>query len=242
MNIFFNDPTAAAVFREAGVPTSQIFCLEQDLSLGDIAAVEEPAALQEAVQAGEPLLLWLGQRPADICGLHWLAFWLEKWQACDAAVSAVWLPRFEERPDGVVVISIHWGETLVLEPMVWPQYAARAERLPANFIRGCAWHWRDLQQENTPLRAVVNGQLVGVAADFYDNFVRQAAAELGRRQGEFRKIELIGSMLGSYALGLGDGLIASRVDALIAAGELAVVRPALPDGPHDWTCGLRLVD
>lgn len=171
INIFFNDQTAAICLRQAGVPAGQIFCLEQDLSVGDIAAVEEPAALQEAVQAGKSLLLWLGQHPADICGLHWLAFWLEKWQACDAAVSAVWLPRFEERPDGVVVISNHWGEMLLENN--WFQYAAQAERLPANFIRGCAWHWRDLQQDNAPLRAVVNGQLVGVAADFYDNFVRQ---------------------------------------------------------------------
>ncbi len=221
MNIFFYDPTAAACLREAGLPASQIFCLEQDLSVGDIAAQAEPVELLKAVQAGEPLLLWLSQRPVDICGLHWLAFWLETWQVCDATVSAVWLPRFEERPDGVVLISTHWGEMLLANNCF--QYAAQAERLPANFIRGCAWHWRDLQQENAPLRAVVNGRLVGVAADFYDCFVRQAAAELRRKQGEFRRLELIGSVLGNYCLGISDELIASRVEALAAAGELRLM-------------------
>ncbi len=240
MHIFFNDPTAAACLREAGIPVSQIFCLEQDLSVGNIAGTEEPLELLAAVQADEPLLLWLGQRPVDICGLHWLAFWLEKWQTCYVAISVVWLPRFEERPNGVVIVSTHWGEMLLANS--WSQYAAQAERLPANFIRDCAWHWQDLQLQNTPLRTVVNGQLLGVAADFYDCFVRQAAAELSQKQEDFRKLELIGSVLGGYSLGISDELIASRVEVLIAAGELALVQPALPGGPNDWSCGLRLVD
>ena len=70
--------------------------------------------------------------------------------------------------------------------------------------------------------------------------MRQAAAELSQKQEDFRKLELIGSVLGGYSLGISDELIASRVEALIAAGELALVQPALPGGPNDWSCGLRL--
>ena len=53
-------------------------------------------------------------------------------------------------------------------------------------------HWARLQEENAPLRAVVNGQLVSVGEDFYDGFLLR---ELAAQDKEFMEARFIADML-----------------------------------------------
>lgn len=91
-----------------------------------------------------------------------------------------------------------------------------------------ASRWKTLQQENAPLRAVLNGQLASVPEDIYDPWVeREIAAETG----EFWEARVIGNVLGKYQLGIGDAWIALRIEEMLRAGKLQAVTEPAPDRP-----------
>ena len=60
----------------------------------------------------------------------------------------------------------------------------------------------------------------------YDVSIRRALAEAPR---EFREGRLIGDILGRCALGISDGWLAMRIEAMVQSGELAVAREAKAD-------------
>ena len=173
--------------------------------------------------AGEAVRVWYSRQPDELCGM---CFLLERLQSAGAAgpVSLVELPRWGERPDGTMV---HWIGCGEVSPGEWGHLLTE-ECIPSQarrrFLANC---WRELRHQNTPLRAVVNGQLMGVPADFYDGFIRQEIAAADR---EFRQAHVIGAVLGR-GLGIGDAWVALRMEKMLRAGELEVVSQAPPEGP-----------
>ncbi len=78
--------------------------------------------------------------------------------------------------------------------------------------------WGNLQEDNSPLRAVVNGKLIGVAEDFYDFLI------LKRITGEsIKEARLIGAILGNDQLGVGDWWYAKRIDHFIQTGKIKIL-------------------
>ena len=88
--------------------------------------------------------------------------------------------------------------------------------------------WRELARENGPLRAVINGRLCTVGADFYDHFILR---ELQKQPAEFHEARLIGDILGRYQLGIGDSLIALRIEDFISRGMLEPITQPGEDRP-----------
>ena len=82
--------------------------------------------------------------------------------------------------------------------------------------------WRRMQKQNTPLRAMVDGKVQSVPADFYDETIlscvpedeSQAALTVGR---SIIALDKTGNRVS-------DMLVFSRIRALGAAGRLEVVR------------------
>ena len=72
-------------------------------------------------------------------------------------------------------------------------------------------------------------RLRSLPEDAYDVSIRRALAEVPR---EFREGRLLGDLLGKYALGVSDGWLAMRIEAMVQSGELAVVREAEADRPY----------
>ena len=101
------------------------------------------------------------------------------------------------------------------------------EVLPS-FLAHCAQHWSKLQEENAPLRVVLNGQLVSASEDAYDGFILR---ELERQDGEFMEARFIGDILGRHQPGIGDGWLAIRIEEMIRSGLLEAVTQAPADGP-----------
>lgn len=79
--------------------------------------------------------------------------------------------------------------------------------------------WEQLKREKAPLRIVLNGKLHSADMDFYDCFIRKEIPN-----GTFKVGELIGFVLGRNQLGIGDWLIAQRVQKMIELGELTVIQ------------------
>lgn len=69
-------------------------------------------------------------------------------------------------------------------------------------------------------------RLRSLPEDAYDVSIRRALAEAPR---EFREGRLIGDILGRCALGISDGWLAMRIEAMVQSGELAVAREAKAD-------------
>lgn len=182
--------------------------------------------------AGEAVRVWTGPGPDDACGLAWLAQTLRSLGLEKVSVTQVVLPDFWEEPDGTVVRWTGWGE---MEPWMWGRLAQTGRRLPANVLQDLAGTWQDLQKENAPLRAVVNGRLMSVPEDWYDPFLRR---EIAARPAEFSAAQVVGTVLGKYQLGIGDGELACRLEAMVQGGELQQVTYPGPRDPS-YHCRLR---
>lgn len=183
------------------------------------------ATLLEKVQNGEPIRVWVGREPDDVCGLYWLMEQLRPIGFEKLDVTIVELPMWETRPDGCVIQYSGWGE---VEPYHLGRMALLGKQLPTIYIRGLANRWRELQQENSPLRAVINGKLVSVSETLYDTFILR---ELDAQDDEFKEGILVGQVLGKNQLGIGDGWIALRVEQFIKDGLLIPVTTPAPNSP-----------
>ena len=183
------------------------------------------ATLLERVQNGEPIRAWVGREPDDVCGLYWLIEQLRPIGFEKLDVTLVELPLWEERPDGSIVQYNGWGE---VEPYHLGRMASQGKKLPINYLRSLANRWKELQQENSNLRAVVNGKLVSVPKTLYDTFILR---ELSALEDEFKEGVLVGQVLGKYQLGIGDGWIALRVEQFIKDGFLVSITTPAPNAP-----------
>ena len=77
------------------------------------------------------------------------------------------------------------------------------------------------------MRAVVNGRLCTVPADFYDSFLRR---ELAAQPEEFHQGQVIGAILGRDLPGISDCWLALRMEVMLQSGELEAVTAAPEDG------------
>lgn len=183
-------------------------------------ANEALAAVLSRAAAGEAVRVWYSDAPDEACGLCWLMAQLHGLGGGRGPVSLVKLPAWHYNYRQDLVRQTGWGS---VSPGEWGRYLAlQTPALPA-FIHCCALHWAELQRENAPLRAVINGRLVGVPASFYDPFIRRELAVAGET---FQEAALIGRVLGKYELGVSDGWVALRVEELVRAGALRVVSEA----------------
>lgn len=172
------------------------------------------AVLLRRVQSGEPIRVWVSYEPDAMCGLYWLMEQLQPVGFEKLDVTVVELPEWHKRSDGCVVQYAGWGE---VEPYRFGELARWGKKIPVNYIRYLADHWRALQKENATLRAVLNGKLVSAPESLYDPFILR---ELEKQENEFQEARLVGQVLGKYQLGIGDAWIALRIEQFIKDGLL----------------------
>ena len=172
----------------------------------------EAAEHLKAVGPGDTVRIWVDRTPASACGLLHAASLLKDTKA---AVHVVALPPWRERPDGVVETYLGWGE---VEPELFGRFLSREEPVPPAALGAMAHRWRELQQDNAPLRAVVNGRVRSVGEDFYDGLIRRNLPE-----GRTKIANIIGDVLGRERPGIGDIWLAERIRWMLSAGELRMV-------------------
>ena len=169
------------------------------------------AHLYDLAAAGAEVRIWADDTPDGACGLRHAAALLA---GLDARVTLVSLPRWWERPDGAVVRwERGWGE---VHPEEFGLHLGGAEELTRPVLRMLALEWERLREENAPLRAVVNGRVMGVSEDFYDPVLRRCLTE---------KPQKVANVLGQALVqlsGVGDWLLARRLRAMAEAGTVRV--------------------
>jgi hypothetical protein len=105
---------------------------------------------------------------------------LNQWKVHGKPVFIVKLPEWEADEKGNIVQKSGWGE---VAPGEWHRYLALQKPVLPVFEQSCATHWQELQRENAPLRATLNGQLISAPETLYDDFI-------------FRKIAAVGTIMG----------------------------------------------
>lgn len=188
-------------------------------------ANENLKTVKERIEAGESLRIWYSNQPDEMCGLYWFMGQLNQWKVHDEKVYIVKLPEWEANKKGNIIQKICWAE---VAPEEWHRYLVLQKPALMVFRQSCASHWQDLQGENAPLRAMLNGQLVSVSEKFYDDFIlREIAPEVEK----FQEVKIIGSVLSKYQLGISDSWVALRIEEMISAGKLKVVSSVAKDMP-----------
>lgn len=180
--------------------------------------------VRNRAESGETLRVWYSNEPDEMCGLYWLMSLLKRWKQSSAKVVLVKLPECEMEEETFIQHN-GWGG---IEPGKWHSYLGLQKKVPPALLHATASRWAELQQENAPLRAVVNGKLHSVPENFYDDFILR---ELALESREFHEAKLIGRILGKYQLGISDGWLALRIEEMICAGKLEAVTSAPNDGP-----------
>lgn len=217
---------AYGTMKYMGIAPADIYCFNLGLSMGDLTKKEYPDLTELLTRAehGEELRIWYSQKsPEEYCGFCWLMAKLKETET--AKLYAVPLPDYFELPNNCTMTCSDWGE---VEPELRkPFLQKKTPLLRAHFV-GAYMHWQKLEEENAPLRAVVNGSLVSVPADFYDHFILR---ELEKETGEFMEARLIGKVMGFYQLGIGDELLHQRMETFIQKGILEIVSPAAEGNP-----------
>lgn len=248
MELCFNR-SVSGLLKYWGREGQEILCLGDDLSIGAIAGAADSDTRREqflrfgvdpwqelppewivedwktccrvwerlcTLSEGEEVRIWLDHTPGTCCGFLAAA---ESLAACHAQVTAALLPGWENRPDGTAVVYASWGEVAPEELDRLLEHGCR--EVPRAMLNALSHRWRQLQAENAPLRAVVNGQLHSVPVDFYDGMLLSRLPEAGQT---LRLAELIGRTLAECRPGIGDWWLARRAEALAAQGKFRLDR------------------
>jgi len=160
-----------------------------------------------------------------MCGLYWFMAQLNQWNVHNGQVSIVKLPEWEDDKKGNIIRKNSWAE---VAPEEWHRYLALQKPALPVFIQSSASHWQELQAENAPLRAMLNGHLVSMSEKLYDEFILREIAAEGE---QFQEAMIVGRVLGKYQLGIGDSWIAFRIEEMIDAGKLEAVTAGTKDMP-----------
>ncbi len=180
--------------------------------------------VNERVAAGEDIRIWYSNQPDEICGAYWFMAQLTQMKV-SGSVYSVKLPEWEVDEDGHKKQNISWGE---VPPGEWFRYLQLQVQVSPTVCLDFASLWIRLQEENAPLRAMLNGQLVSVSETIYDRYI---ISEIEDEDDEFQEAMIIGRVLGKYQLGISDNWIAFRIEEMVREGKLEPVTKPTNDSP-----------
>lgn len=176
---------------------------------GDIYA-NELQRLKRFLEDGEAIRIWYSDAPYSRCGFYSLCRLLLKY---DNEIRVVRLPEYVAREKRIICYR-NWGEVSAEE---FAGFLPLEKTLTRDEVKMYAALWNELVVDNSPLRAVINGRVVGVPEDFYDFLLWK---RLTRKP--VKEARLIGDILGYYQLGVGDWWYARRIDYHISQGNIHI--------------------
>ncbi len=189
------------------------------------------ASVMERYGAGEEVRIWYSDQPDELCGMYWFMTQLHTLNS-QTTIHLVKLPEWEYGKENTVISRNGWGDVV---PSEWGRYIALQEDVRPTFLSACAMKWRQLREENAPLRVMLNGQMQSVPEDIYDSFILR---EIAIQKDEFKMAVVIGNVLGKYQLGISDVWVAKRIEKMIESGMLVVIEDS-PDGEPGYRRVLR---
>lgn len=209
-----------SMYTQSGWETSEehISSLKENI----LTRTKEYERLMQFMETREDIRIWYSSAAYSLCGFYELCSQLVKHKTFDANIYTIELPEHVEEGDNRIVRYRHWGEVMA-EKM--SSFLSLQKKLSVNELKMYAHKWADLIEDNSPLRAFVNGELIGVPEDFYDFLIRKSITKE-----PVREARLIGDILGKYPVCVGDWWYGARIEQMIQNGEIRVVE----DSPHKY--------
>ena len=167
--------------------------------------------LKEAAQNKETIRIYNDNSPGDVCGF---VFTCDLLDAYDIPVSYVELPMMVHEPE-YILTNPSFEELLY---NYFEQVMDIAIEIPYYDVNFYASIWQYLKEENGPLRAVLNGQLVSVPENIYDFMI------LSCLDSPKTELQMMGDMVKNHQKKLSDYWIAERVQQLIEQGKITVLK------------------
>ena len=136
---------------------------EVDAELRNLADVyvREMQRLKNYLEEGETIRIWYSDAPYSVCGFYHVCSILSEY---DNPVRVVKIPEYIVRGNEIISYR-NWGEVAAEEFAGFLPYERELSREEVRMYRSL---WMELQEENTPLRAIINGKIMSVGENFYD--------------------------------------------------------------------------
>ncbi|MCI9142395.1 MAG: DUF1835 domain-containing protein [Lachnospiraceae bacterium] len=173
-------------------------------------SANEMARLKEYLEKGEAIRIWFSDAPYSRCGFYSLCAMLQKYEN---EIHTIKLPEYSVRTNSIVMHK-DWGEVAAEE---FAAFLPCEKKLSKEEIRMYAIWWRELVEDNSPLRAMVSGRLVGVREDFYDFAIWKKLTKE-----PVKEARLIGNILGNYPISVSDWWYAARIEHFIGQGKIKI--------------------
>ncbi|MDQ7096481.1 DUF3658 domain-containing protein [Desulfosporosinus sp. PR] len=173
---------------------------------------EDFEKLLVTAKSGETIRVWRSNAPFSACAF---AFLCDTLRNIDCKISMIFMPEYWKTSEDTIQSCTDWAE---LTPSQFYRFLPLEREVSNVEKRLQSRLWNDLKQENAPLRAIVNGKLISVPEDFYDHLIIKNIPDR-----EFVMAQLMGTILGRYSLGVGDGWYALRIQKMIAENKLVIV-------------------
>lgn len=173
--------------------------------------VKELLRLKKFLDNGEKIRIWYSDAPYSRCGFYHLCQILKTYEN---EIRVVRLPEYIVRENSIVAYK-NWGEVAAEE---FAGFLSYEKSLSKEEVRMYAFLWSDLVEDNSPLRSVINGKLLGVPEDFYDFQIWARMTEK-----PVKEARLIGEILGYSQISVGDWWYAKRIEYYIQQGKIRIV-------------------
>lgn len=162
------------------------------------------AQVKTAIAAGEPLRVWWSETPDDLSGFYWLC---EQLKGQTNQLTQIKVPMTAPKI-GETLGFREWANLGELDVDEIPQYLPTTKEVSLADRQVYEYVWNSLLAENAPVRATVNGHLIGVSEDFYDGLLMVPA------ETKWSPVRIVGETLGQYPIGVPDWWYLYRLDQL----------------------------
>ncbi len=181
---------------------------------------KEIERIKNRITKNDEVRIWYSNNPDEYCGMYWFIYELSKFKIQPKEVYIVKLPEYEYKENNAIVTKVYWGEIAVAD---WENYFKYSQKTTEVFCKYCIKKWKDLQKENSALRAVINGKLHSVDENIYDYFIYK---EIEKEEDEFLQTMIIGRILGEYGFGITDSWLAYRMEKIIINKKAEIISEA----------------
>ena len=161
------------------------------------------------LEAGESIRIWYSNAPYSRCGLYHLCNILHCYE------NEIHLVELHGK---TIVFYRNWGEVAAEE---FAGFLSGERILSKEEIQMYAFLWNELVEENSPLRAMVNGKMMGVPENFYDFMIFNRLTTK-----PVKECRLIGDIIGHNQVSIGDWWYAKRIQHFIEEGLIKVLEDA----------------
>ena len=220
VEVLFGESEAASMKIAKGNilgDSRKVICLGFMLDMGNIREamkeyVNEQKKLVEYASKGEQIRIWYSNTSHDMCGFYYACNLLKN---IVNEIFVVKLPEYTHIGHNIIIEYQNWGEVL---PEKLDNFIKYEKKISKTEMKMFSNHWLELVEDDSPLRAIVNGKVIGVPENFYDHLICKYL-----RLGPIKEIRLIGEILGHYPLGIRDWWYASRIEYMIASDRIKIV-------------------